>query len=101
MLDDLKAAMTAETADLAIPPDLAERVERRVRRRRWRSRLAALLIPPLAAAGVREPDLAITVAVMGEVRLETVVAGLDYWRASPKSLPSRVTPSARSSSPRA
>ncbi len=48
---DLKAAMTAETASLVVAPDLAERVERRTRRRRWRTRLAALLVPFLAAAG--------------------------------------------------
>lgn len=51
MLDDLKAAMAAETADLVIAPDLAERVEHRARRQRWRTCLAALLIPLLAAAG--------------------------------------------------
>ncbi|GAB1823010.1 hypothetical protein [Herbidospora sp. RD11066] len=48
---DLKAAMTAETAGLVIAPDLAERVEQRTHRRKWRTRLAALIVPLLAAVG--------------------------------------------------
>ncbi|TKK90953.1 hypothetical protein FDA94_04140 [Herbidospora galbida] len=48
---DLREAMAAETATLAAAPDLAERVERRARSRRWRTRLAVLLVPFLAAAG--------------------------------------------------
>ncbi|WP_030451519.1 hypothetical protein [Herbidospora cretacea] len=76
MLDDLRAAMAAETADLAVAPDLAERVEHRVRRRRWRTRLTAALLPFLAAAGwFLIPQFAGTQAVPPDQVIDGVQVG--------------------------
>nr|WP_062337804.1 hypothetical protein [Herbidospora sakaeratensis] len=77
---DLKAAMTAETADLMIAPDLAERVEQRARRTRWRTRLAALLATVLAAAGWW---LVPQVAGMGAVPADQIIDGVQVTHLPP------------------
>ncbi|WP_061295220.1 hypothetical protein [Herbidospora cretacea] len=74
MLDDLKAAMAAETAHLAVAPDLAERVERRAARKRWRTLLASLLVPLLAAVGWW---LVPQVAGMSAVPADQVIDGVE------------------------